>query len=163
MPDDLCALIQNMVRARVRQNWPRVRAHECRKQQAAVLAVGEWAVVQSSSEMGNYWIGRVLLQIGVLPHNARDYFKPASALPFILDWYSQVPDSCHYVKWSASAPSKDQLVPPSALVAVGFSMTAVSSLPLEWPLHKRRPAGKRRIGYAYVMPDETVSQLAQLL
>ena len=164
MPDDLSAIIQDMVRGRIRQNWPCVRAHECRKRQAAVLAVGEWVVVRSSSEMGDNWIGRVL-QIGVLPHNARqqDYFKPASALPFILDWYSQVPDSCHYVKWSASAAPTDNLVPPRALLAVGFKMKAVPSLPLEWPLHMRRPGGKRRKGWAYVMPEETVSQLEGVL
>ena len=79
MPDDLSAIMQDMVRSRIRQNWPRVRAHECRKQQAAVLADGEWVVVRSSS--GDNWIGRVL-QIEGLPYNARqqDYF---SALPCV--------------------------------------------------------------------------------
>jgi len=165
MPEDLSAMIQDMVRRRIRQNWPCVRAHECRrKRQAAVLAVGEWVLVVRSSSEGDNWIGRVL-QIGVLPHNARqqDYFKPASALPFILDWYRQVPDTCHYVKWSASAAPTDNLVPPRRLLAVGFKMNAVPSLPLEWPLRMRRPGGKRRIGSAYVMPKETVSQLAGVL
>ena len=50
-----------------------------------------------------------------------------------------------------------------ALLAVGFSMEPVEQLPLSWPPGLRRPAGRRRLGPAYVMDGGVLAQLSPLL
>ena len=63
--------------------------------------------------------------------------------------------------WPA-ASDRTRNVRPCALVAVGFSMEPVEQLPLSWPLGLRRPAGRRRLGPAYVMDDGVLAQLSPL-
>ena len=53
-------------------------------------------------------------------------------------------------------------VRPRDLLAVGFFMEPVERLPLSWPLALRRPAGRRRIGPAYVMDACVQAQLSPL-
>ena len=53
-------------------------------------------------------------------------------------------------------------VRPCDLLAVGFKMEPVEGLPLSWPLALRRPAGRRRIGAAYVMDAAVQAQLSTL-
>ena len=53
-------------------------------------------------------------------------------------------------------------VRPRDLLAVGFSMEQVESLPLSWPLGLRRPAWRRRLGPAYVMDGGVQARLSSL-
>ena len=90
MPHELSAVIQNMVRSRISQNWPRVRAHECRTQRAS-LQPGEWILAAGATAAQNKWVGLVK-RVGVLPFHARqrDYLLPLSALPVLVHWYTEV-------------------------------------------------------------------------
>ena len=73
--------------------------------------------------------------------------------------FTRVPGTAHFVRWSPVA-SSTRNVRPLALLAVGFSMEKVGQLPVEWPLHLRRPAGRRRLGPAYVMGAGVQAQLS---
>ena len=163
MTHELSAVIQNMVRSRISQNWPRVRAHECRTQRAS-LQPGEWILAAGATAAQNKWVGLVK-RVGVLPFHARqrDYLLPLSALPVLVHWFTEVQGTGHYVRRSGGDAATEDLVWPAALLAVGFSMTSVPSLPLDWSYARRRPGGKRRLGSAYVMPQKTISQLAGLM
>ena len=96
MPHELSAVIQNMVRSRISQNWPRVRAHECRTQRAS-LQPGEWILAAGATAAQNKWVGLVK-RVGVLPFHARqrDYLLPLSALPVLVHWYTEVQGTGHY-------------------------------------------------------------------
>ena len=167
LDSDVQLLIQDMERQRAAQNWPLVRAFECRTSSEATtnlpLKVGEWVVFKlfsSSEEMLVEVVGKVKT-IGVYPPSALQaiYYKPPELLDVTV--YQCIPTTSYFVKWSPAA-STMQRVHRNALVAVGFSMQAVEALPLSWPLALRRPSGRRRLGPAYVMNACVQAQLSPL-
>lgn len=161
---DVQLLIQNMVRHRVKHNWPFVRAFECRTSGEATaslpLKVDEWVVFSSSDRDATLLVGKVL-KLGVAEPNQRqsDSWRPPNLLEVSV--YTRVPGTAHFVRWSPAA-SSTQNVRSSALLAVGFSMESVAQLPLSWPLDLRRPAGRRRLGPAYMMNAGVQAQLGPL-
>ena len=79
--DDVCALIQNMVRARVRANWPSVLAHEYEKR-ASFLHRGDFV---RDDPAGELWFGQVI-SFDVGRH-------------VLVDWFREVPNQpLHLVK-----------------------------------------------------------------
>ena len=161
---DIQLLIQDMVRHHVKHNWPFVRAFECRISGESIasipLKVGEWVVFSSSDRDETLLVGKVL-KLGVAERYERqlDYWGPHKLLEVSL--FARVPGAAHFVRWSPVA-SSTRNVRPCALVAVGFSMEPVEQLPLSWPLGLRRPAGRRRLGPAYVMDGGVQAQLSPL-
>ena len=158
---DIQQLIQNMVRQRVADNWPFVRAFECGRDVSSVR-VGEWVAFTFSSLLDDddTLVGKVL-KVGVHSQTAvqSDYWKPPEFV--VVSVYARVPGTAYFVKWSPVAVSA-KYVHQSALVAVGFSMQLVDGLPLSWPLELRRPSGRRRLGPAYVMDASVQAQLSSL-
>ena len=162
LDSDVQLLIQNMVRQRVAQNWPLVRAFECRTSSEATaslpLKVGEWVV---------FFFGATLLVAMVLKLGVATRYQLSSEYcwgpPNLLEVsvYARVPGTSHFVRWSPAA-SSTQTVHRRALLAVGFSMEPVEQLPPSWPLALRRPAGRRRLGPAYVMDGVVQAQLSHL-
>ena len=165
LDSDVQLLIQDMVRQRVAQNWPLVRAFECRTSSEATanlpLKVGEWVVFKLFSSSEEMLVVGKVKTIGVYPQSARqaDYFKSPELLDVAV--YQCIPTTSYFVKWSPAASSM-QRVHRNALVAVGFSMQAVEALPLSWPLALRRPSWRRRLGPAYVMNACVQAQLSPL-
>ena len=157
--------MQNLVRQRVADNWPFVRAFECRVSNASCcsgIQVGEWVLFKSLDQGAQQnMVGEVLqLQVAKRCMLQSEYW---GAPEFILvSVYSRVPGTSHFVKWSPMASSMHH-VRPCDLLAVGFSMEPVESLPLSWPLGLRRPAGRRRLGPAYVMDGGVQAQLSSLV
>ena len=105
-------------------------------------------------------VGNVL-KLGVAERYQRqsDYWWPPNLLEVSV--FTRVPGTAHFVRWSPWTISTRN-VRPCALLAVGFSMEPVEQLPLSWPLALRRPAGRRRIGAAYVMDAAVQAQLSTL-
>ena len=168
LPVDVQLKIQDMVRERVATHWPFVRAYEYRVRPAAgLVAVGEWIAFTASWSMLNakrrrndgLLVGKVL-QVGVAPVALlqSDYWAPADHLKVAI--YDRVPGTDHFVKWSGDMQHCG--VQPQAVLAVGFCMEPVESLPLSWHFELRRPAGQRRIGPAFVMPLRVQAQLMPL-
>ena len=154
-----------MVRQRVKHNWPFVRAFECRSSNASCwngLEVGEWVLFKSMDQSAEQvLLGQILqlLQVAKRVMLQTDYCGPPEFLKVSL--YSKVPGTLYFVQWSPMASSMCD-VRPCDLLAVGFSMEQVESLPLSWPLGLRRPAGRRRLGPAYVMDGGVQAQLSSL-
>ena len=164
---DIQWLIQDMVRQRVKQNWPFVRAFECRTSSgnseaiaSLPLKVGEWVVFSSADRDETLLVGKVL-KLGVAERHQRqsEYWRPPNLLEVSV--FTRVPGTSHFVRWSPVA-SSTRNVRPCALLAVGFSMESVEQLPLSWPLCLRRPSGRRRLGPAYVMDGGVQAQLSPL-
>jgi hypothetical protein len=162
---DIQLLIQNLVRGRVKHNWPFVRAFECRTSSEAIaslpLKVGEWVVFSSADRDETLLVGNVL-KLGVAEaHSQRqsDYWVAPNLLEVSV--FTRVPGTAHFVRWSPVASSTCN-VRPCALLAVGFSMEPVEQLPLSWPLGLRRPSWRRRLGPAYVMGGGVQAQLSSL-
>ena len=163
LPVEIQQLIQDMARQRIARNWPLIRAFECRISSAAAasfpLDVEEWIVFSSSGCDETLSVGKVL-KLGVAQRfeHQSEYWGPPNLLEVSV--YRRVTDA-HFVCWSPAA-SSTQNVHPRALLAVGFSMEPVEQLPLSWPLALRRPAGRRRLGPAYVMDMNVQAQLSPL-
>jgi hypothetical protein len=161
LPPELQKLIGTMVLDRVKHNWPLVRASECRSNFPAGLQPGEWVVFKSLDQGAEplILVGKVLQRSMRLRVSKRfqfqsEYFGPPEFLK-VLE-YSKVPGtSCFIV-------STRHDVRPRDLLAVGFKMEPAEGLPLSWPLALRRPAGRRRIGAAYVMDAAVQAQLSTL-
>ena len=139
LDSDVQLLIQDMVRQRVAQNWPLVRAFECRTSSEATanlpLKVGEWVVFKLFSSLEEMLVVGKVKTIGVYPQSAlqADHFQPPDRLS---SWTLPFIGAFHYhiiflVKWSPAASSM-QRVHRNALVAVGFSMQALEAKPLSW-------------------------------
>jgi hypothetical protein len=164
LDSDVQLLIQNMVRHRVKQNWPFVRAFECRTSSDAIaslpLKVGEWVVFSSADRDETLLVGKVL-KLGVAEHYQLQSEYWAHARMLEVSVFTRVPGKAHFVRWSPVA-SSTRNVRPCALLAVGFSMEPVGGLPLSWPLGLRRPSGQRRLGPAYVMDGRVQAQLSPL-
>ena len=105
-------------------------------------------------------MGKVL-KLGVAEHYQLQSEYWAHARMLEVSVFTRVPGKAHFVRWSPVA-SSTRNVRPCALLAVGFSMEPVEGLPLSWPLALRRPAGRRRIGAAYVMDAAVQAQLSTL-
>ena len=103
---------------------------------------------------------RKVLKLGVAEawRGQSAYWAPLNLLAVSV--FTRVPGTAHFVRWSHVASTRN--VRPSALLAVGFSMEPVEQLPLSWPLGLRRPAGRRRLGPAYVMDGGVQAQLSPL-
>jgi hypothetical protein len=164
LDSDVQLLIQNMVRHRVKHNWPFVRAFECRTSSDAIaslpLKVGEWVVFSSADRDETLLVGKVL-KLGVAEHYQLQSEYWAHARMLEVSVFTRVPGKAHFVRWSPVA-SSTRNVRPCALLAVGFSMEPVGGLPLSWPLGLRRPSGQRRLGPAYVMDGRVQAQLSPL-
>ena len=91
---DVQLLIQDMVRHRVKQNWPFVRAFECRTSSEATasfpLKVGEWVIFSSSDRDETLLVGKVL-KLGVAERYERqlDYWGPHKLLEVSLECLAQ--------------------------------------------------------------------------
>ena len=113
----------------MKQNWPFVRAFECRTSSEATasfpLKVGEWVVFSSSDRDETLLVGKVL-KLGVAERYERqlDYWGPHKLLEVSL--FARVPGAAHFVRWSPVA-SSTQNVRPCALVAVGSPWSQWSS------------------------------------
>ena len=149
-----------MVRERIKRNWPFIRAFECQSSNASCwngLEVGEWVLFKSLDQGAEQILVGQVLQLQVAKHV---YWGPPEFLKVSV--YSKVPGTLYFVKWSPMASSMCD-VRPCDLLAVGFdSMEPVESLPLSWPLGLRRPAGRRRLGPAYVMDGGMQARLSSL-
>ena len=165
LPCVLQECIQRMVRECIKRNWPFVRAFESRSSNASCwnlgLQVGEWVLFKSLDQgTEQILVGQILqLQVAKRVMLQTDYCGPPEFLKVSL--YSKVPGTLYFVQWSPMASSMCD-VRPCDLLAVGFSMEQVESLPLSWPLGLRRPSGQRRLGPAYVMDGCVQAQLSPL-
>ena len=164
LPCELQECIQQMVRERIKRNWTFVRAFECRVSNASCwngLQVDEWVLFKSLDQGAEQLlVGKVLqLQVAKRFMPQSEYWGPPEFLKVSL--YSKVPGTSYFVKWSPVTHTWHD-VRPCDLLAVGFSMEPVEQLPLSWPLGLRRPAGRRRLGPAYVMDSGVQAQLSPL-
>ena len=146
-----------MVLDRVKHSWPLVRASECRSNFPAGLQPGEWVVFKSLDQGAEplILVGKVRqLRVSKRFQFQSEYLGPPEFLK--VSEYSKVPGTSYFIKWSPMTNSTRHDVHPRDLLAAGFKMEPVEGLPLSWPL--RRPAGRRRIGAAYVMDAAVQAQ-----
>lgn len=117
MPDELSALIQSVVRERVRRNWPLVRAFEIRSGRRS-LQQGEFVAVMPRCTDGNtlsnprepLWLGKGASFLG----------SGAEAAEMRIQWLQYTPfrgKSC----WMQSL--SDAPVPKPFIVTAGFNLT----------------------------------------